>query len=317
MKVLSKEVFNQIRRWVYLYARPIEMANWEYNFESGSKEAIIKVISFFQNKDGGFSGFDPDCSNPESSPWSTLNGAYDMLVNLGCGDKSNPIIQGIMRYVANTDHFNEQGWYWAVPSNNNYPCEDYMRFPNSPWFPHDWPPSKINNGNMSRFVLEHFDKEDEVYKKTLRMLEYRISIMPTYADFCKYANTIEQGMEAWDWAKLINNLRDFGIKSGEEYERIASDFLKIVESSLKDETVLNEIRYWKNNNGSEYGGDPKDIDFDAIIDKLSSGNKWNDNGLLDKTRNDITSLKVGELWWPIIEVIDNLNILKKNNRLEI
>ena len=311
MKKLSKETFAQIRRWVYLHARPLEMTKWEYNFENGSKEAISKVMSFYQNEDGGFSGFDPDCSNPDSSPWSTF------LVGSELKDKSDPILQGIMRYVANTDHFTEQGWYWAIPSNNDYPCESYMRFPNSPWFPDDWPPSKINNGNMSRFVLEHFDKDDEVYKKTLRMLEYRISIMPTYAEFCKHANTIEQGMEAWDWAKLINNLRTFGIVDYDEYNRIASDFMKIAESSLKDENTLKEIRYWRENNGSEHGCDPEEIDFDALVDKLSAGNKWNDNGLLDGNRNEITSLKVGELWWPIIEVIDILKILKENNRLDI
>lgn len=254
MKKLSEEVFNQIRCWVYRHARHLEITHWQYNFENGTKEEIINALSVYQNQDGGFCGFDPDCSNPESSPWNTINGAYDMFIGLGCDDKTNPIMQGIMRYVANTEHFTEHGWYWAVPSNNNYPCEDYMRFPNSPWFPEDWPAEKINNGRLSRFVLKNFNKEDEVDKKTLRMLEYRISIMSTFADFCKFANITEQGMEAWDWAKLINVLRDSGIKSNDEYENIAFEFLKIAESSLKDENTLKEIRYWKENNGNESGG---------------------------------------------------------------
>jgi len=314
MNRLPKKAFNQIRRWVYQYARQFELVQWQHYFENGSKEAMVKALSFFQNEDGGFSGMDPDCSNPGSSPWNTVNEAYGYLVEWECAGKSSPIMQGIIRYVANTDHFTEHGWYWAVPSNNDYPCEDYMRFPNSPWFPDDWPPEKINNGELTDFVLTHFNKDDEVYKKTLRMIKYRLSIMHTYVDYCKYANGIEQGMEAWDWRKMIDCIHRHKIISGEEYEHIASDFLQIVERSpLKDEGILLATRDWRNNKNPNA---PQQIDFDGLIKELSAGNKWNDGGLLGKNKKN-TPMTVGEAWWPIISAIGKLRKLKEHDRIEI
>ena len=316
MSKLPKTTFNQIRRWVYQYARHLDITLWQYYFENGSKEAVIDALSVYQNEDGGFCGLDPDCLNPESAPWSTVNEAYGYLVELESVDKSSPLMQGIMRYVANTEHFTEHGWYWAIPSNNSYPCEDYMRFPNSPWFPDDWPPEKHNNGELTDFVLTHFSKDDEVYKKTLRMLKYRLSIMPTYADFCKHANEIEQGMEAWDWRKLIDAMRRHGIVSDEEYQRIASDFLQIVESSpLKDHAILADTLDWINKNGESETNEVADCD--AIINELSAGNKWNEGGLTVEHKGKFTSMTVGEVWWPIMSAIGKLKELKEHNRIEV
>ena len=304
MNLLSKKVFHQIRRYVYQYARHFEVTQWQYHFENGSKEAIINALSAFQNEDGGFCGLDPDCLNPESAPWSTVNEAYGYLVEYEYVDKSSPIMQGIMRYVANTEHFTEHGWYWAIPSNNHYPCEDHMRFPNSPWFPDDWPPEKHNNGELTDFVLTHFNKEDEVYKKTLRMLKYRLSIMPTYADFCKHANHIEQGMEAWDWRNLIDAMGRHGVVSNDEYKRIASDFLRLVEASpIKDDAILTDTRDWWNNNFSiKETIETTEPNFDALINELSTGNKWNDGGLMVENKGKSKSMTVSEAWWPIMSV---------------
>ena len=42
------------RAWLQRYGRPLEMALWEFYFERGTKEKVIRYLSAFQNKDGGF-----------------------------------------------------------------------------------------------------------------------------------------------------------------------------------------------------------------------------------------------------------------------
>ncbi len=46
--------FTKGREFVYRNARPLEMALWEFHFEHGSAEEVLKRLAFFQNEDGGF-----------------------------------------------------------------------------------------------------------------------------------------------------------------------------------------------------------------------------------------------------------------------
>lgn len=39
---------------VYRNARPLDFARWQYHFENGGKEAVLRALSYYQNKDGGF-----------------------------------------------------------------------------------------------------------------------------------------------------------------------------------------------------------------------------------------------------------------------
>ncbi|QHQ63344.1 hypothetical protein Ana3638_23320 [Anaerocolumna sedimenticola] len=53
MKMLSKNDFELIRSWVYRIARPLEMALWNYHFENGGKDAVLRALAAYQNTDGG------------------------------------------------------------------------------------------------------------------------------------------------------------------------------------------------------------------------------------------------------------------------
>ena len=46
--------FLKAKEFMYRNARPLDLARFQYHFENGRKEAVINVLSYYQNKDGGF-----------------------------------------------------------------------------------------------------------------------------------------------------------------------------------------------------------------------------------------------------------------------
>lgn len=62
MQMMSTQAIEEIRRWMYRNARPIELAQWQYHFENGSSQNVLYALSAFQNEDGGF-GHALDCDN--------------------------------------------------------------------------------------------------------------------------------------------------------------------------------------------------------------------------------------------------------------
>ena len=61
--------YEKARAFVYRNARPLDIARWQYHFESGSSDAVLKALATYQNADGGFGhALEPDAWNPNSSP---------------------------------------------------------------------------------------------------------------------------------------------------------------------------------------------------------------------------------------------------------
>ena len=45
------KTFEKARDFIYRNARPLDLARWQYHFENGSKEAVLKALSYYQNAD--------------------------------------------------------------------------------------------------------------------------------------------------------------------------------------------------------------------------------------------------------------------------
>ena len=50
---MEKEVFEKARNFMYRNARPLDLARFQYHFENSDKEAVMNVLSYYQNADGG------------------------------------------------------------------------------------------------------------------------------------------------------------------------------------------------------------------------------------------------------------------------
>ncbi len=318
MKKLSKENYKQMVRWIYRYAFHIDLTTFQFFLEDGSSDNVVKALSFYQNEDGGFLSFDPDCWNPNSSPVSTLI-AYKTLREVGIADKNHPMLQSIIAYIRNCEYCTDKGCYWSIPSNNQYPCESYYLYPHAPWHPVDWPAESYTNGIYVDFVLTYFEKESFMYEKILNVIDYRIAILEKYIEFCSFTSGIEQTMEANDWLDFIYAIEKHGQKTKEECQLLKENLLEMVKNNAKPEVYQPVLNRAKERDEIETRGYIPDDILDEIVDSISDNRDWSKNGLIcDNPEKRIKELtNIGYLMWPIIELIDKLKKLKQHQRIEV
>lgn len=86
-------IFEKSKGFVYRNARPLDLALWKYHFENGSADEVLKILSFYQNEDGGFAyALEPDNWNTKSNPVATW-AATQRLYEIEFCDKEHPIIK--------------------------------------------------------------------------------------------------------------------------------------------------------------------------------------------------------------------------------
>ncbi len=111
------------KKFIVENARPLERAVYDYYFENGEKEAVIRELKKYQNPDGGFGhGLEADNWNPNSTPITT-NDAIITLHRIQAFDDAKDITGGIVRYLDSHDSFNEEQkrWLFAIETNKEYP----------------------------------------------------------------------------------------------------------------------------------------------------------------------------------------------------
>ncbi len=127
MKRLTKEQFEQIRRWVGRNARPLEFARWQCQFENGDPQTVVQRLLSYQNPDGGFGhGLEPDSWNPNSSAYQTW---YALSTLLACGQLNHPAAGDCLRYLDACQEATDDGWQFTIASNDHYP--------HAPWWHYD------------------------------------------------------------------------------------------------------------------------------------------------------------------------------------
>lgn len=135
-----------IKHKIYSQGRDLEVAIYNAVFESDEREMVSYALSIYQNKDGGFGhGLEPDCTNPNSSPFQT-SVALEILCDVGYRESNldahtKDMINRAFKYLTTT----LEGDFWplTIPSNNDYPC--------AIWWMHD--PSKTQTINPTGSIL--------------------------------------------------------------------------------------------------------------------------------------------------------------------
>jgi len=316
MKTLPKEVFQQLRRWVHLYASNLEIAQWRYHFEGGSAEDVLEALSFYQNEDGGFGHGvgDHDNMSPESSPVAFLWGACGIMKDMGCGPE-HPMTRGVIRWFEQCPYVTERGVCFAVPSNSHYPCRPWFIYTEEPRFPGDWLPEHNISADFVAFAFENCAEGSALYAKAAKIVDYRLAnILPALPRVLQWDRSIWQGLEPHDICKLIALAEKFGRKTHEECQTLYGQLLDILREYALPETYQSLEKRIK------YGDNvPLPEDLDDIINRLSSGQPWSKNGLVcedpEKKYDEVFNL--GALWWSIKGAIGGLKTLKEHGRLEI
>ncbi|HHU61291.1 MAG TPA: hypothetical protein GXZ55_04935 [Natronincola sp.] len=215
-----EQIFNKAQGFIYKNARPLDLARWQYHFEGGSKDAVLKSLSYYQNEDGGFgNALEPDSWNPNSSPIQTWV-ATEILREIDITDNLNSIIKGILGYLESGQNFGGKLWYNSIKSNND--------FPHAPWWhtesdtchnifnftANDYNPTAC----LAGFIIRFSDKKSELYNLGCRIAQEAVEQLMSdesqndmYTLLC-YIRLMEYIVEASateiiDLVSLINRLQ--------------------------------------------------------------------------------------------------------------
>lgn len=189
------------RKFIYQNARPLDFARWQYLFEGGSRDAVLRVLEAYQNEDGGFGhGLEADCWNPDSSPIQTW-AATEIIKEVGLSDSSHPLIQGILRYLGSGTNFDSHVWYNSIPSNNDYP--------HAPWW--NWDSSHELTYNPTAcligFILKFSEPDSALYDTAVQLAH------EAYANF-KENFPLESMHTASCFVELYEYLKECGQWAG-------------------------------------------------------------------------------------------------------
>lgn len=313
MKKLSKQAFEEIRTWIYRNARQIELALWQYHFENGSKEAVLSALSLYQNDDGGFgNALEPDSWNPNSSPYTTLH-AISKLNDINFTDKNHPIIQGIFQFIESGMHSNDNGWFFNIPTNDDYP--------HAPWWTYDSEANKYENIGVSAglacFILKFADKNSQIYQRALTIADKLIDKLKTPG---KYGE-----MGVGGYLALKDILPQLGLA-----DKFDMEFLSNTVKQLVNDTIERDPLKWKfygktptdfiESPDSEFYTDNEDIvqrELDYIIDCRTNEDVWGITwSWFDNNEKYPKEFAISENWWKADVAIKKIRLLKDFDRIE-
>ena len=204
-----QKLFEKARSFVYRNARPVDFARWQYHFEGGSSEAVVRALESYQNPDGGFGhGLEADCLNPDSTPIQTWC-ATTYLREISLYDRDHPVVAGIVRYLESGASFDGHCWAWAVPGNNQYPHASWWTYePIAPDAPRNYNPTASLAGWLLRVTGSDFARRlaheaVAYYLSVCRSTDMHLlpCMLTLYQDICQSVP------EAFDTAALEAGLR--------------------------------------------------------------------------------------------------------------
>jgi len=311
MLKLSTEAFNEIRLWMYRNARHLELTLWQYEFENGSKEAVISALSFYQNADGGFgNALEPDCWNPDSSPYTTLF-AIRELEELNFTNIDHPIMQGIFKFLESGVHSSENGWLFSIPSNDGYP--------RAPWWTYSIEENKKESMGVSagiiKFIFKFADKSSGLYKRASSIAEKLLAEIDAPDIYLS-----ETGVDGY--IKLKDIILQTGLTDKFDMEHISKTIKKLVNDSIERDVSKWQYHCKKPSSfisspGSEFYEGNEEImekELDYIIDTRHKNGVWD----IDWSWGEQypKEFAVTENWWKAETAINPIKLLRNFDRID-
>ncbi len=313
MKTLAFKDYKEVEAWMYRNARPIELALWQYYFENGSKEAVLSSLAFYQNEDGGFGhALEADSWNPNSSPYTTLR-AINILKGIDFSHKQHPILQGIFKFLESNVYCSENGWYFSIPSNDEYA--------HAPWWTYSMEDNTFEGigvtAGLISFILSNAHKDSEIYKKALTLAN---NVFGKLNSVDKYG---EMGIGGY--IVLVETIEQAGLTAHFDLKAITEKVKKLVYDAIERDTTK-----WANysRRPSDYIGSPESIfykdnqdiittELDYLIDTRLQNGVWNITwSWFENNEKYAKEFAISENWWKASVAIDKITFLKNFGRLE-
>ncbi len=300
--------FLRAREFMYRNARPLDLARFQYHFEDGSKEAVMKVLSYYQNQDGGFGhAVEADCWNPNSIPLHS-GAAGSIITEIDYEDASHPVIQGLLRWYESGACFDGKMWAITVESNNDYP--------HAPWW-HTESVSRCHtdyNGTaqIAGFIVRYSPKNSELFQLGVRIANEAIQAIS--------AETI------MDMHTVICYLRmSKSFEKAEAIQYISYDELKVKLHKAINRLIEKDTSKWSayvcqpscfiSSRESEFYSENAEIaDYECqyIIDTQLEDGSWNIGWQWSSYPDEWA---ISKNWWKGQWIIQNLLYLKGFKRI--
>lgn len=160
----KQNILEKAERFIYRNARPLDLARWKYHFGNGSANDVVDCLAMYQNEDGGFAyALEPDNWNTNSTPVAVWF-ATKILREIGFTDITNPVIQGILKYLDSGAEFANGKWFNTIASNNDYPHAIWWACDDDTGVPDDNP-----TVSLAGFVLKFADDNSSLYRKAKKI----------------------------------------------------------------------------------------------------------------------------------------------------
>lgn len=125
MPRLTTERYLQARAFLHDRARPLELAQFEHDFEGAAAWPVLDALAAFQNPDGGFGhGLEPDSVTPTSGALAS-SVALRILAAIAA-PPAHPMVRSLVSYLLESCD-QATGTWRIVPS-------DTSDFPHAPWW---------------------------------------------------------------------------------------------------------------------------------------------------------------------------------------
>ncbi|MDT8717675.1 hypothetical protein IAI10_13470 [Clostridium sp. 19966] len=312
MKLLNSKSYEEVRVWMHRNARPLELAIWKYTFEKGSKEEVLSELAFYQNSDGGFgNALEADNWNSESSPYTTLF-AINILKLINFMDIKHPIIQGIFKFLESGKYFGECGWFFSIPSNNEYP--------HAPWRTYDGKANETESigvtAELASFIMKFFDKNTELYKRALAVSQRIIENLKTST------NHGDMGIEGY--CVLLDTIKQINLENKLDYEFLLEFVKNLVFTSIERDTSkwsfygVRPSNYITSPDNIFYK-DNKDIvqkELDYLIETRAKNDVWGITwSWFENNEKYAKEFAISENWWKGFKAIEKMTFLRNFGRL--
>lgn len=312
MKTLGLQAYQEVRSWIYLNARQIELTLWQYFFENGNKEAVLSALSFYQNEDGGFgNALEADSWNPNSSPYTTLY-AINILKYIDFNDTNHSIMQGIFKFLESGKYFCEKGWLFNIPSNNDYA--------HAPWWTYNSEANEVESigvtAGLGSFIMRFYDSNSDLYKKAMLVSKHIIEKLKAQSNY--------GDMGVGGYIVLLETIQQLGIQGNFDYEFLLHTTKKLVNNSIERDTSKWAYYCVRPSNyitdpGSIFYGDNEGIvqtELDYLIDTRGKNGVWDITwSWFENNEKYAKEFAISENWWKAYKAIENIIFLKKFGRL--
>ncbi|PLT28603.1 hypothetical protein [Peribacillus deserti] len=269
MNMLTRNQFEKASAFIKANARRLDVSLFEYYFENGSAEKVIKELGEFQNEDGGFGqSIEPDFRLAISSPMATTIGlqyARELRMN-----SEHPLIKKAVTYLLESYDTEAKGWQGVPEAVNSVP--------HAPWWNYDVEKGHCGthaswanpNAEITGYLREYSEGVPKPFlsfitKLALQELQDATIKMEMHDFLCfqRFAETLRDEEKEAAVSKLRKSAREITGHNAEDWQGYGLKPLQIVSgpSSAYSDLFKEEI--------------PAQLDYE--IDSLSKEGSWNPN----------------------------------------